>query len=73
MNKSRFAQRSTPGMAFFDEEGRLVVDSGLASDTFNKIARARLQESEVFSQLVSFFKVGTIHVGVHRICRGTLD
>jgi hypothetical protein len=32
-------------MAVFDEEGLLVVDSGLASDTFNKIARTRLQES----------------------------
>jgi hypothetical protein len=34
-------------MTVLDEEGLLVVDSGLSSDTFNKIACARLQESEV--------------------------
>jgi len=42
-----FVQRSTPGMTVLDEEDLLVVDSGLSSDTFNKIARARLHESEV--------------------------
>jgi len=31
-------------MTVFDEEYLLVVDSGLASETFNKIARAGLQE-----------------------------
>jgi len=33
-----FVQRSTAGMTVFDEEDLLVVDSGLASETFNKIA-----------------------------------
>jgi ribosomal protein S18 acetylase RimI-like enzyme len=42
-----FVQRSTPGMTVLDEGDLLVVDSGLSSNTFNKIARARLQESEV--------------------------
>jgi hypothetical protein len=42
-----FVQRSTPGMTVFDQADLLVVDSGISSDTFNKMARARLQESEV--------------------------
>jgi hypothetical protein len=42
-----FVQRSTPGMTVLDGRDLLVVDSGLSSNTFNKIARARLQESEV--------------------------
>jgi ribosomal protein S18 acetylase RimI-like enzyme len=42
-----FVQRSTPGMTVLEEGDLLVVDSGLSSNTFNKIARARLVESEV--------------------------
>lgn len=41
-----FAQRSVPGMTVLDHEDLLLVDSGLPSDTFNKIGRARLSESD---------------------------
>jgi len=34
-------------MTVFDQADLLVVDSGLSSDTFNKMARARLHESDV--------------------------
>lgn len=53
-----FVQRSTPGMTVLDEEGLLMVDSGLSSDTFNKIARARLREPEVncrITEAVEYF------------------
>lgn len=45
-------------MTVLDELDLLVVDSGLSSDTFNKIARARLQDSEVdrrIGQAVAYF------------------
>jgi hypothetical protein len=42
-----FVQRSTPGMTVFDQADLLVVDSGMSSDTFNKMARARPQESDI--------------------------
>ncbi len=38
-------QRTTPGMKVIDQEDLLLVDSGIASDTFNKIARARMIDS----------------------------
>ena len=41
-----FVQRSTPGMTVLGEGDLLVVDLDLSSNTFNKIARARLQESD---------------------------
>ena len=41
-----FVQRSVPGMTVLDPEDLLLVDSGLPSDTFNKIGRARLSESD---------------------------
>lgn len=53
-----FVQRSTPGMTIVDEADLLVADSGLASDTFNKIARARLVESDVdrrIAEAVAYF------------------
>jgi hypothetical protein len=53
-----FVQRSTPGMTVFDQADLLVVDSGISSDTFNKMARARLQESEVdhrIAEAVAYF------------------
>jgi hypothetical protein len=53
-----FVQRSTPGMTVFDQADLLVVDSGLSSDTFNKMARARLQESDVdhrIAEAVAYF------------------
>ena len=37
--------RATAGMFVRDEPDLLLVDSGLPSDTFNKIARARLSDS----------------------------
>src|SRR6266852_3099352 len=37
-----FLQRQIPGMIVEDREDLLLVDSGLPTDTFNKIARARL-------------------------------
>jgi ribosomal protein S18 acetylase RimI-like enzyme len=53
-----FVQRSTPGMTVFDQADLLVVDSGISSDTFNKMARARLQESDVdrrIAEAVAYF------------------
>jgi hypothetical protein len=53
-----FVQKSTPRISVLDEEDLLVVDSGLSSDTFNKITRARLQESEVdrrITEAVAYF------------------
>jgi ribosomal protein S18 acetylase RimI-like enzyme len=41
-----FLQRSIPGMTILDLSDVLLVDSGLPSDTFNKIARARFAESD---------------------------
>jgi ribosomal protein S18 acetylase RimI-like enzyme len=40
-----FLQRQLPGMNVSDLGGLLVVDSGLANDTFNKILSARLDEA----------------------------
>lgn len=34
-----FLQRTTPGLIVVDADDLLLVDSGVASDTFNKIAR----------------------------------
>src|SRR5574341_532526 len=36
----------TPGMHIVDEEGYLLVDSGLPCDTFNIVCRARLTRAE---------------------------
>ncbi|HXM20174.1 MAG TPA: hypothetical protein VN948_02785 [Terriglobales bacterium] len=33
-------------MKVIDDDDLLIVDSGLGSDTFNKVCRARLKESE---------------------------
>lgn len=54
-----FVQGSIGGMRVLDDDGLLVVDSGLASDTFNKIARARLRETEAdrrIADAVAYFK-----------------
>jgi|SRR5579864_579873 len=54
-----FVQRSIPGMTVFDDDGLLVVDSGLPSDTFNKTARARLSESDAnrrISEVAAYFR-----------------
>ncbi len=54
-----FVQRSVPGMTALDDGGLLLVDSGLASDTFNKITRAWLQESEAdrrIAEAVAYFQ-----------------
>src|SRR5688572_5105179 len=39
-----FVQRQTPGMLVEDADDLLLVDSGLPTDTFNKILRTRLSE-----------------------------
>ena len=57
-------------MTVFDQADLLVVDSGISSDTFNKMARARLQESEVdhrIAEAVAYF------MGVERLLRGGWD
>jgi len=41
-----FLQRSIAGMTVLDQEDVLLVDSGLPSDTFNKVARTRFSDSE---------------------------
>jgi ribosomal protein S18 acetylase RimI-like enzyme len=46
-----YLQRSTPGMVVRDEGDLFLVDSGLACDTFNKVARARLEESKADSRI----------------------
>jgi ribosomal protein S18 acetylase RimI-like enzyme len=55
-----FVQRSVPGMTVLDQQGLLLVDSGLASDTFNKIGRARLSEHEAdrrIAEAISHFRL----------------
>lgn len=45
-------------MTVFDHSDLLLVDSGVSSDTFNKIARARLQASDVdrrIAEAVAYF------------------
>lgn len=39
----RWVQERTPGMRVFDDEDLLIVDSGLDTDTFSFVARARLR------------------------------
>ena len=41
-----FLQRRLPAMTVDDREDLLLVDSGLPTDTFNKICRARLRDTE---------------------------
>jgi ribosomal protein S18 acetylase RimI-like enzyme len=55
-----FVQRSLPGMTVLDQQDLLLVDSGLASDTFNKIGRARLSEAEAdrrIAEAISHFRL----------------
>ena len=40
-------------MTVFDQADLLIVDSGISSDTVNKMARARLQESDVDYMILS--------------------
>jgi ribosomal protein S18 acetylase RimI-like enzyme len=54
-----FLQRRLPGMAVTDLDGLLVIDSGLSSDTFNKILGARLDESSADDRIdkaLSYFR-----------------
>jgi hypothetical protein len=54
-----FVQRSVPGMTVLDDNGLLQVDSGLSSDTFNKITRARLRGTDAdrrIAEAVAYFK-----------------
>jgi ribosomal protein S18 acetylase RimI-like enzyme len=46
-----FVQRRVAGMTVEDRADLLLVDSGLASDTFNKICRARLAEDEADARI----------------------
>lgn len=46
-----FLQRQLPGMYVHDSDGLLLVDSGLASDTFNKICRARLKPGDASARI----------------------
>ncbi len=41
-----FVQRQQPGMTVDERSDLLLVDSGLPTDTYNKIARARLREHD---------------------------
>ena len=41
-----FLQRNLPGMTVDDRDDLLLVDSGLSTDTFNKVCRARLCDSD---------------------------
>jgi len=54
-----FVPRAAPGMKLFDRPDLLMVDSGLAADTFNKVCRARLDESNAdrrISDAVEYFR-----------------
>lgn len=47
-----FAQRHVSGMTVDDREDLLLVDSGLPTDTFNKICRARLTEADADRRII---------------------
>ena len=54
-----FLQRLLSGMAVLDQEDILLVDSGVPSDTFNKIARARFPESDAdrrIAEIIQHFR-----------------
>lgn len=54
-----FIPQRRPGMTVDDRAGLLLVDSGLPTDTFNKIARARLTEATVdrrIAEAVGYFR-----------------
>ncbi|MGA8220588.1 MAG: GNAT family N-acetyltransferase [Candidatus Acidiferrales bacterium] len=54
-----FLQRSIPGMTVLDQKDLLLVDSGLPSDSFNIVARARLADSEAdvrIAEVVEHFR-----------------
>jgi ribosomal protein S18 acetylase RimI-like enzyme len=54
-----FLQRSIPGMTVLDQEDVLRVDSCVASDTFNKVARARFTELEAdrrIAEIIQHFR-----------------
>jgi ribosomal protein S18 acetylase RimI-like enzyme len=48
-----FVQRRLPEMFVDDREDLLLVDSGLPTDTFNKICRARLREEEADARIAA--------------------
>lgn len=54
-----FIARSAPGMRVFDHDDLLMVDSGLSSDTFNKVARSRLSSERAgrrISEVIEYFR-----------------
>jgi ribosomal protein S18 acetylase RimI-like enzyme len=58
-----FVQRSISSMKVIEDDGLLIIDSGLRSDTFNKVCRARLSEAEAdrrIADAISYF-VGVSH------------
>jgi len=58
-----FVQRSISGMKVIGDDGLMIIDSGLRSDTFNKVCRARLTESQAdrrIADAISYFvRVGS--------------
>lgn len=53
-----WVQQRTPGMRVVDEPGLVLVDSGLLSDTFNVVCRARLEPEialERVREVVAYF------------------
>jgi ribosomal protein S18 acetylase RimI-like enzyme len=54
-----FVQRSISSMKVIEKDGLLIVDSGLRTDTFNKVCRARLRESEAdrrIAEAIAYFR-----------------
>ncbi len=54
-----FVQKQSPTMTVDDRQDLLLVDSRLPTDTFNKIARARLSEAEAdrrIAEAVAYFR-----------------
>ena len=54
-----FVQKQLPAMTVDDREDLLLVDAHLPTDTFNKIARARLSEAEAdhrIAEAVAYFR-----------------
>jgi len=53
-------QRTTPGMKVLDHEDLLLVDSGVASDTFNKVARTRIKDADAdgrIEEVIAHFRL----------------
>lgn len=56
-----YVQRQLPGMLVDDREDLLLVDSGLPTDTFNKVCRARLNDIDAEARIadaIAHFREG---------------